>query len=69
MANPTTTPAITLTTSVTGLLKGNGTAISAATAGTDYVAPGGTDIPVSDGGTGVSAFNAYGTIIGGTTTT
>jgi hypothetical protein len=31
-----TTPALTLTTSITGLLKGNGTAISAATAGTDY---------------------------------
>jgi hypothetical protein len=30
------TPALTLTTSVTGVLKGNGTAISAATAGTDY---------------------------------
>lgn len=39
VANATTTPAITLTTSVTGVLKGNGTAISAATAGTDYLAP------------------------------
>jgi hypothetical protein len=39
VANPTTTPAITLSTSITGLLKGNGTAISAATAGTDYVIP------------------------------
>ncbi len=29
VANPTTTPAITLTTTITGLLKGNGTAISA----------------------------------------
>ena len=38
VANATTTPAITLTTSITGLLKGNGTAISAATAGTDYQA-------------------------------
>lgn len=37
VATSTTTPAITLTTSITGLLKGNGTAISAATAGTDYV--------------------------------
>ena len=36
VANPTTTPVITLTTSVTGVLKGNGTAISAATVGTDY---------------------------------
>lgn len=34
------TPALTLSTSVSGVLKGNGTAISAASAGTDYVAPG-----------------------------
>lgn len=34
-----TTPALTLTTSITGVLKGNGTAISAASAGTDYLAP------------------------------
>lgn len=40
VANPTTTPAITLSTTVTGLVKGNGTALSAASAGTDYVAPG-----------------------------
>jgi len=38
IANPTTTPAITVGTTITGVLKGNGTAISAATAGTDYVA-------------------------------
>ena len=36
VATSTTTPAITLTTSITGLLKGNGTAISAAVANTDY---------------------------------
>lgn len=42
VANPTTTPAITLTTSVTGLLKGNGTAIAAAAAGTDYLTPTGS---------------------------
>lgn len=41
VANASTTPAITLSTSITGVLKGNGTAISAATAGTDYVAPSG----------------------------
>jgi hypothetical protein len=35
------TPALTLSTSITGVLKGNGTAISAASAGTDYVAPSG----------------------------
>lgn len=38
VATATTTPAITLTTTVTGILKGDGTAISAATAGTDYTA-------------------------------
>jgi len=36
------TPALTLTTSITGMLRGNGTAISAATAGTDFLAPSGT---------------------------
>lgn len=41
VATSTTTPAITITTTVTGLLKGNGTAISAASSGTDYVVPGG----------------------------
>lgn len=40
VANATTTPAITLSTSVTGIVKGNGTALSAAVAATDYVAPG-----------------------------
>lgn len=34
VANATTTPAITLTTSITGLLQGDGTAISAVTVGT-----------------------------------
>lgn len=43
VATATSTPAITLSTSVTGVLKGNGTAISAATAGTDYVTPTGTE--------------------------
>ena len=38
VANSTSTPAITLTTSITGMLKGNGTALSAGTAGTDYSA-------------------------------
>ena len=37
VATATSTPAITLTTSITGLLKGDGTAISAAVANTDYV--------------------------------
>ena len=39
VADATTTPAITISTSISGLLKGNGTAISAATADTDYLTP------------------------------
>ena len=50
VATPTTTPALTLGTSVTGLLKGNGTSISAAVAGTDYVVPG--VVAIAGGGTG-----------------
>lgn len=42
VATNSTTPAITISTSISGLLKGNGTAISAATAGTDYVIPSGS---------------------------
>lgn len=37
VATPTSTPAITLTTTITGILKGNGTSITAATAGVDYI--------------------------------
>jgi len=39
VTNPTTTPQITISTTVTGIVKGNGTGLSAATAGTDYQAP------------------------------
>jgi hypothetical protein len=39
VANAGTTPAITLSTSVTGIVKGNGTILAAAVAGTDYMAP------------------------------
>ena len=47
-----TNPTLTLSTTVTGLLKGNGTAISAATAGTDYQAAlTGTGLVASSGGT------------------
>ena len=38
VSNSSTTPAITISTSITGILKGNATAVSAATAGTDYSA-------------------------------
>lgn len=38
----------------TGILKGTSGVLSAATAGTDYYAPGGTDVAVADGGTGAS---------------
>jgi hypothetical protein len=55
VATATTTPAITLTTTITGLLKGNGTAISAATSGTDYApATSGTSILYGNGSGGFS---------------
>jgi len=55
VANDTTTPAITLSTSITGILKGNGTAISAATSGTDYApATSGTSILYGNGSGGFS---------------
>lgn len=38
--NPTTTPTLTLGINISGILKGNGVSISAATAGVDYIAPG-----------------------------
>ncbi|MEI6287161.1 MAG: hypothetical protein WCP79_11715 [Bacillota bacterium] len=55
VATATTTPAITISTSITGLLKGNGTAISAATAGTDYApATSGSSILYGNGSGGFS---------------
>ena len=38
-------------------------------ANTDYYAPGGTDVPVTDGGTGKSSHTAYAVLCGGTTAT
>ena len=55
VATATTTPAITLSTTVTGVLKGNGTAISAAVSGTDYApATSGTSILKGNGTGGFS---------------
>lgn len=54
VANSTTTPAITLTTTITGLLKGNGTAISAAVANTDYQVP---IILTTTGSSGAATFD------------
>jgi hypothetical protein len=55
VANSATTPAITLSTTITGLLKGNGTAISAASSGTDYAPPtSGTSILYGNGSGGFS---------------
>lgn len=62
VTNPTTTPAITLTTSVTGILKGNGTAISAASSGTDYApATSGTAILAGNGAGGFTSLPAAST--------
>ena len=66
-----TTPALTLSTTVTGILKGNGTAISAAVSGTDLKTVGGNTIIGSGdvgtigptyGGTGLATFGA-GTVL------
>jgi hypothetical protein len=49
------TPSLTLATSITGILKGNGTAISAATSGTDYApATSGSSILYGNGAGGFS---------------
>jgi hypothetical protein len=56
VANPTTTPAITLSTTATGLLQGNGTAISAATL------PLGTGLTITPGMANATPFAAGDTI-------
>ena len=50
--------------SLTGLIKGSSGTLSAATAGTDYYNPGGTDVAVADGGTGGSTASAARTNLG-----
>jgi hypothetical protein len=54
VANATTTPAITLSTTITGVLKGDGTAISAAVANTDYQSP---ITLTTSGSSGAATFN------------
>ncbi len=54
VANATTTPAVTLSTTVTGIVKGNGTAFSAAVANTDYQVP---IILTTTGSSGPASFN------------
>jgi len=58
VANATTTPAITLSTTVTGILKGNTGAITAAVSGTDYQAP----ITLTTTGTSGAATFSSGTL-------
>lgn len=50
---------------LTGLVKGNGTsAFTAAVQGTDYYKPGGTDVALADGGTGASTASGARTNLG-----
>lgn len=58
-------PALTISTTITGMLKGNGTAMSAATAGTDYLTPTGngsglTSITASNISAGTAGINISG---------
>jgi len=68
-----TTPALTLSTTVTGVLVGDGTAISAAVSGTDIKTVNGTSllgsgdvgtINVAHGGTGVTTLTTNGVVFG-----
>ena len=58
VATSSTTPAITIQTTVTGLLKGNGTSVSAAASGTDYLAPGSLSITTNSAGTQSLSYNS-----------
>lgn len=62
VATATTTPAITIATSITGILKGNGTAISAATSATDYApaTTGSSALKASSGGFATATINDLG---------
>ena len=55
VTTPSTTPEITLSTTVTGMVKGDGTALSAATSGVDFAPPtSGTSILYGNGSGGFS---------------
>lgn len=54
--------------STTGILKASAGVVSAATAGTDYYNPGGTDVAIADGGTGQSTAAAAFDALAPTTT-
>lgn len=64
-----TTGKIIKRANISGLVKATSGVASAAVAGTDYYAPGSTDVAVADGGTGVSSLTAYAPLFGGTTGT
>lgn len=61
VATATTTPVISLRTSITGILKGNGTSLLAAYPGTDYVIPSGSITGTAGNVTGVVAVENGGT--------
>jgi len=70
-ANTTLTNEQVLASLATGLVKNTtGTGVlTIGVEGTDYWAPGGTDVVVADGGSGRSSATAYAVICGGTTST
>jgi hypothetical protein len=59
-----TTGKLIKSATLTGLVKATSGVASAATAGTDYYNPGGTDVAVADGGTGASSASAARTNLG-----
>jgi len=70
-AGTNTNGTLTLTTTITGITKGNGTALSAATAGTDYLAPpsGTAILKANSGGALANATPGTDYVASGTATT
>jgi hypothetical protein len=62
------TPVATISTTITGVLKGNGTAISAAVAGTDYVIPSGSITGTASNITGTLNASSFPALTGNVTT-